>query len=101
VPYELGPLPVITQSKGSAPRHAVDGALGMPGFTIAPGQKVEQQFALYVGPGEYRRLRELGESQAEIMNFGIFGIVSKALLNSMNGLNAWFKSYALASSFSL
>ncbi|HEX8310219.1 MAG TPA: membrane protein insertase YidC [Chthoniobacteraceae bacterium] len=96
VPLETWTAAGHKAEQGGAPRHAVDGALGMPGFNIAPGQKVEQQFALYVGPGEYRRLRELGESQAEIMNFGIFGIVSKALLNSMNGLNSWFKSYALA-----
>lgn len=81
---------------GAAARHAIDGALGMPGFTLAAGQTVQQGFSLYIGPREYRRLRELGNEQAEIMDFGMFGIVSKTLLNSMNTLKGWFNSYALA-----
>jgi YidC/Oxa1 family membrane protein insertase len=83
-------------SDGTAQRHAVDGAIGMPGFSLAPGQTATHTFNVYVGPREYRRLRELGNYTAEIMDFGMFGIVSKTLLNSMNWLNSWFHSYALA-----
>ncbi|MHA3775537.1 membrane protein insertase YidC [Verrucomicrobiota bacterium sgz303538] len=74
----------------------VEGALGMPGFTLAPGQSVSQKFSIYTGPRELRRLQALGARQETMMNFGMFAIVSKALLTSMNWLNAKFHSYAAA-----
>ena len=81
---------------GSTGRVGVDGALGMAGFRLQPGETVARSFQIYCGPGEYRRLRELGNYEAEILNFGIFGIVSKTLLNSMNTLKGWFGNYAWA-----
>ena len=81
---------------GAVPRHGVVGALGMPGFTLQPGQSVTQPFSLYVGPREYRRLAALGNEQEEVMDFGMFGIVSKTLLTSMNWLRSWLGNYAWA-----
>lgn len=80
----------------SGVRYAVDGALGMPGFTLEPGKSRTQAFQIYTGPREYRRLDALGNYEAEIMNFGMFGIVSKTLLNTMNTLRAWLGNYAIA-----
>jgi len=77
-------------------RFGVDGALGMPAFTLAAGQSATQSFHLYVGPREYRRLRELGNHESEIMNFGMFAIVSTTLLNAMNTFRGWFGNYAWA-----
>lgn len=77
-------------------RYGVDGALGMPGFTLASGQSVAQSFTIYTGPREYRRLKALGSQEADIMDFGMFGIVSKTLLNSMNTLRAWLGNYGFA-----
>jgi YidC/Oxa1 family membrane protein insertase len=70
------------------------------------GQAMERQFVLFAGPKEYRTL---GKVEAEFRNrfdramgfdtgFGgaFFGFFSKALLVSMNGLNALGLSYALA-----
>ncbi len=79
-----------------APRHAVQAALGMPGFALDPGQTATQSFLIYTGPCEYARLKRLGSTEEEIMNFGMFGIVSKTLLNGMNWLHAQFGSYAAA-----
>jgi YidC/Oxa1 family membrane protein insertase len=78
------------------PRHAVESALGMPGFTLEPGQSQTQSFVIYSGPREYSRLKRLPADEEGIMNFGTFGIVSKTLLNSMNWLHARFNSYAWA-----
>lgn len=74
----------------------VEGALGMGAVKLAPGQTVTRTFGLYAGPREYSRLDALGNYEAEIMDFGIFGLVSKTLLNSMNFLNGLMNSYALA-----
>ncbi len=76
--------------------YAIEGALGMPGFSLAPGETKHAQFRVYVGPKQYGLLKKLGEGQAAIMNYGMFKIVSHFLLNSMNWLNGIFHSYAAA-----
>jgi YidC/Oxa1 family membrane protein insertase len=75
---------------------AVEGALGMPGFTVQPGQTFTQSFSIYAGPKVYKVLKKLGQDQDEIMNFGMFAIVSKFLLSSMNKLHSLTGSYAFA-----
>jgi YidC/Oxa1 family membrane protein insertase len=77
-------------------RHGIQAALGMPGFTLAPGESATQNFLLYTGPREYSRLKKLGDSEEEVMDFGMFGFVSKTLLNGLNWLHARFNSYAAA-----
>ena len=80
----------------NAPRHAIEGALGMPGLSLEPGKTYSQSFVLYAGPREYSRLKRLPGDEQDIMDFGIFGIVSRTLLNTMNWLHARFGSYAWA-----
>ena len=82
--------------RGDSSLFAIDGALGMPGFKLAPGENFHQQLKIYAGPKEYARLRELGNGEEEIMQWGMFKIVSKFLLNSMNTLHSWLGSYAWA-----
>jgi YidC/Oxa1 family membrane protein insertase len=77
-------------------RHGVQGAIGMPGISLQPNESFAQTFYVYTGPREYGRLHALGNEEAEVMNFGMFGIVSKTLLRSMNILESWFNSYAWA-----
>ncbi len=77
-------------------RAGIDGAIGMAGFKLQPGETVTRSFRIYAGPREYRRLRELGNYEAEIMDFGMFGIVSRTLLNSMNYLKGVLGNYAFA-----
>ena len=74
----------------------MDGAMGMPGFQLQPGQSATVRFQLYVGPKLYGRLAKLEHDEAEIMNFGWFKFVSQALLNFMNFLYGLFNNYAVA-----
>ncbi len=84
-------------SNGSAQTHyGVDGAIGMPALTLESGKAFTQSFRIFAGPREYNLLRLMPEDQSDIMNFGIFGLVSKTLLNSMNRLHSILGSYALA-----
>ena len=82
--------------RGDKTLYAIDGAMGMPGFKLAPGESYHQQVKIYGGPKEYARLRDLGNGEEGIMQWGMFKIVSKFLLNSMNTLNGWLGSYAAA-----
>ena len=75
----------------------IEGALGMPAFSLKPGETAHQQFSLWIGPKQYSLLKKLGNEEDQIMNFGMFRIVSETLLTSMNWLHGiLWQSYALA-----
>src|SRR4029453_12447865 len=67
----------------------IEGALGMPGFQLQPGQTYSARFEIYAGPKLYHRLAQLSHNEAEVMDFGMFKIVCQFLLNFMNLLNSW------------
>jgi len=74
----------------------LEGAMGMPGFQLKPGETTTLHFQLYGGPKLYHRLTELSHNEAEIMNFGIFKLISQALLNLLNLLHNYLGNYAFA-----
>src|SRR4030095_16039122 len=74
----------------------IDGALGMPGFQLQPGQTYSARFEIYAGPKLYHRLAQLPHNEAEIMDFGMFKLVCQFLLNFMNLLHSWLGNYAAA-----
>jgi YidC/Oxa1 family membrane protein insertase len=74
----------------------IEGALGMPGFQLQPGQTYNARFEIYAGPKLYHRLAQLPHNEAEIMDFGMFKLVCQFLLNFMNLLHSWFGNYAAA-----
>jgi YidC/Oxa1 family membrane protein insertase len=75
---------------------AIEGALGIPGFELQPGQTNSARFQMWIGPKLYHRLARLDHDEAEIMNFGIFKLVSQFLLNFMNWLHSAVKDYGVA-----
>jgi len=75
---------------------AVEGAMGMPGFQVQPGQTHTARFQIYAGPKIYHRLAQLPHNEAEVMDFGMFKIVCQFLLNFMNLLHSWLHDYGLA-----
>jgi YidC/Oxa1 family membrane protein insertase len=85
-----------TRKLNDVPVYGIQGALGMPGFTLAPGQSLVESFQMYAGPKDLSQLRKLGGGQEAVMSFGMFGFVSEFLLWAMNSLNAVFHSYAAA-----
>jgi len=78
------------------PEYGIEGAMGMPGFNVAPGQSATMQIQLYIGPKLYHRLAQLTHDEAEIMDFGLWKLVSEALLNMMNLLHGLVGNYAVA-----
>jgi YidC/Oxa1 family membrane protein insertase len=74
----------------------VEGALGMPGFQLQPGQTYSARFEIYAGPKLYHRLAQLPHNEAEIMDFGMFKLVCQFLLNFMNLLHSALGNYAAA-----
>jgi YidC/Oxa1 family membrane protein insertase len=76
--------------------YGIEGAMRMPGFQLQPGQTYSAKFEIYAGPKLYHRLATLPHNEAEIMEFGIFKIVSQALLNALNTLHSLLGNYAAA-----
>jgi YidC/Oxa1 family membrane protein insertase len=74
----------------------IEGALGMPGFQVAPGQSYTARFEIYAGPKLYHRLATLPHNEAEVMEFGIFKLICQALLNALNTLHSFLGNYAAA-----
>jgi YidC/Oxa1 family membrane protein insertase len=85
-----------TSDSKDARVYGIQGGIGMPAFTLAPGQSLSESFQIYAGPKDLAQLRMLGGGQDAVMNFGMFGFVSEFLLWAMNSLNAVFHSYAAA-----
>ncbi|HEY4282081.1 MAG TPA: membrane protein insertase YidC, partial [Chthoniobacterales bacterium] len=74
----------------------IEGAVGMPGFTVEPGKSYTAEFQIYAGPKLYHRLATLPHNEAEVMEFGFFKIVCQALLNALNTLHHFLGNYAAA-----
>ena len=74
----------------------IEGALGMPGFLLQPGQTYSARFEIYAGPKLYHRLAQLPHNEAEVMDFGMLKLVCQFLLNFMNLLHSWLYDYGLA-----
>jgi len=74
----------------------IEGAMRMPGFQLQPGQTYNARFQIWAGPKIYHRLAQLEQNEAEIMNFGMFKIVSQFLLNFLNTIHGVVKDYGVA-----
>jgi membrane protein insertase, YidC/Oxa1 family, C-terminal domain len=73
----------------------VEGAMRMPGFRCSQAN-LHARFQIWTGPKIYHRLAQLEHNEAEIMNFGVFKIVSQFLLNFLNTIHGFVKSYGVA-----
>ncbi len=91
---------VITPPDGDTqatkPIYAIAGAVGLAPLKLDPGASQTVKFSIFTGPRSYGRLKALGRGEEEMMNFGMFSIVSVFLLNSMNFIKGWVGNYALA-----
>ena len=74
----------------------IEGAMRMPGFQLQPGQTYTARFQMWAGPKIYHRLAQLEQNEAEIMNFGVFKVVSQFLLNFLNTIHSFVKDYGVA-----
>lgn len=76
--------------------YGIEGALGLPPFELPPGQGTTFAFQIYAGPKLYAQLAKLDHGEAAIMNFGMWKLISQALLNFMNLLHSWVRDYGFA-----
>lgn len=77
---------------------AVALALGFPETRLAPGETLARAYDYYVGPKLYDELLRQGRRQVDVMEFGFWKPVGKALLVIMNAIHryVWPHNYGLA-----
>lgn len=78
------------------PRVGVTGSVRFDIPALDPGAEHVIGLDYYAGPKEYRRLEHLDERQDLVMQFGIFGFLSKLLLVMMTGLYSVLPNYGVA-----
>jgi YidC/Oxa1 family membrane protein insertase len=70
--------------------------LTAPGVSVGANSSYQQNFLIYAGPKEDRRLRPLPYQIDHVMEFGWMGPVSRPLLMFMNTVHGWVGNYGLA-----
>lgn len=73
----------------------ITGSIELQLGQIAPAEERVMAMQFYVGPKEFTRLDALGKQQDKVMQFGIFGFVSKFLLILMNGIHKFIPNWGL------
>ena len=58
---------------GASPYEYLRAGMTFPSLTLQPGESAEYSFDLFLGPANYRELKEAGNSFEQIVDFGIFG----------------------------
>jgi YidC/Oxa1 family membrane protein insertase len=74
---------------------SVVGSIQLPIGHIDPGQVKTIDADFYIGPKDYVFLDRLGQEQDLVMQFGIFGFVSKLLLLLMKGIYTLFGNWGI------
>jgi YidC/Oxa1 family membrane protein insertase len=70
-------------------------SMGFDEIQLAPEGTHVLGIDCYVGPKEYKRLESMGKRQELLMQFGMFGFISKLLLALMTAIHEWVPNYGL------
>ncbi|MCX7826262.1 MAG: membrane protein insertase YidC [Verrucomicrobiae bacterium] len=89
-------LPLSLTPKAKTPPQGVRGWLRLNAVSVEPGAAVTRDFKLYAGPKEFRRLAALGDHQEEVMQFGMWGRISEALLWGLTTVHRIIPNYGIA-----
>jgi len=65
-------------------------------YTLSPGQTIEEDYLLYMGPIDGKRLKAVGYGMEQIVDYGWFGAISKVLLIILRFFHRWVKNWGLA-----
>jgi YidC/Oxa1 family membrane protein insertase len=76
--------------EGGLSRPAVRGGIGLPPVDVAAGEQRSLAYQIFMGPKKNQMLRAMDGNLGDIMNYGVFGIVSNPLNWLLNKLHGWF-----------
>ncbi len=100
------PVELKGYANGRKTTYALHGAVGIPDFSLQPGESVQHKFLVYTGPREYPRLARIDRELDGIMHyddmpifggmFGVIPLVSKTLLRLMVWLQSHVHNWGIA-----
>lgn len=108
LPENAGDRAVLYAQRALAPRELADPALApkkmteiievaagavLTGAPLAPGQSIERESTLYVGPMKYTELYAMRQHQVDVMEFGMWAPIGKLLLRVLNFIHAKVPPY--------
>ncbi len=67
-----------------------------PVFELSPGNQIESQFFVFMGPKSMEVLNSLGHELGKALNFGFFDIIAKPCLWFMNKIHSIIPNYGIA-----
>ncbi|MFH1552903.1 MAG: membrane protein insertase YidC [Candidatus Omnitrophota bacterium] len=88
-------LPVAVIIKDTPGKNLLT-ALDSRQIGIAPGETIEDQYLLYAGPLDEKKLSAIGPEMGRVVDYGFFGGVSKALLAVLRFFHRGTKNWGLA-----
>jgi YidC/Oxa1 family membrane protein insertase len=80
--------------KASGPESSV--SLLSPALEIPAGKSVVQEFTVYLGPQETKRLLAINPDWQSVVYFGKLDFIAHILLSSLRGLHSIFRNWGLA-----
>ncbi|MDD8045647.1 MAG: membrane protein insertase YidC [Verrucomicrobiota bacterium] len=87
---------LLDQSEIERTGEGVAGSIRYPAQTLAPGETATITLYSYVGPKNYRVLNKLPNHEGLIMQFGLFGWLSKRLIDTLTFFHKLTLSWGLA-----
>ena len=67
-----------------------------PMFALSPGDKLETNFYVFMGPKSMDLLNSLGHDLGKALNFGFFNVIAKPCLWFMNKIHSVLPNYGIA-----
>ena len=67
-----------------------------PMFALSPGEKLESNFYVFMGPKSMALLDSLGHDLGKALNFGFFNVIAKPCLWFMNKIHSVLPNYGIA-----
>ncbi|MES2594493.1 MAG: membrane protein insertase YidC [Verrucomicrobiota bacterium] len=83
-------------ASGADKDYAIQAAVSLPPVDIAPQATQTEDYSLYAGPKEYKRLDKLGGQRDFVMFYGMFGFISKPLNTLMRWMHDLSGNWGLA-----
>jgi YidC/Oxa1 family membrane protein insertase len=71
-------------------------ALNSQSYELEPGEEAEDRYLLYAGPLDEKRIAAIGYDMQEVVDYGFFGGLSKALLSVLRFFQKGTKNWGVA-----
>ncbi len=96
VGYFSQPVQFPIQEGETRPPIGITASLKMEQLVLPANGSDVVGFNYYIGPKEHGRISKMDRFQEKAMQFGFFGVISKALLLLMNKLNGFVDNYGVS-----